>query len=174
MPNCASSRENPAGHQLLERTRAVADGVLCVRRHFAKGLLHALGDKDRVVPKPEGAAWRENEPAGNLALENQMGPVRAQKWRVHRQILPRHCPSPTCPIRVRPALSPSKNPFQVRPSGPNRFRVLRRAHPPQDRNHRRGLHGAGVSAAETAFSSAFSAKVAPVSSGSTRPSEPAP
>ena len=147
-----------------------------VRIDLAEGLLHAVGDEDRIIAEAVVAARREGQVAVHLAVETScISPVR-QRQRQAQTNLRREVGRAVVPsVRARRAPWPCGNPSSVPPSAPNRCRARR----PAQSTHRPESSASADEAARIRRGarfqdSALAAKVEPVSSGSGRCSSAAP
>ena len=160
--------------QLLERPGAVAHGVFRRRIDLAEGLLHAVGDEDRIIaeawsPRGGKVRWPCTSPSKSLRSRHAASPAtrRRRIWRTNRERLCRRNSSFDARHGDAEILGRSRPARRI----DARRAVQRRRR--TDRNRRPARHDRSPSAAARAFSSALAAKVAPVSSGSGRPSSPA-
>ncbi len=144
--------------------------ILQLGLHLAEGLIIAVRHEDRIIAEAAGAARRPDERAEDLAFEDAW---RRAVWRGERERAGEigasvgSRPSP----RARGARAPwrDRNPCSVRPSAPSGCPARRRAPRPRGLNRRRARSCLTLFAAASALIAAFSAKLAPVSSGSGRP-----
>ena len=159
-PRCAASFRG--------RSPAVADRVLLVRRELRHRAVvvraGVVGDEGRVVAEAAGAPRLIRQDALAAALEQRSPrrPRRPGRSRRRRRpggrpaSPPRRAASPGSPRRSRPR----------RRSGPSARRAGRRARRPRSRSRRRSPSRPVAACAARALPSAFSAKVSPVSGGS--------
>ena len=57
----------------------MTDGMFCIRFHFTKGYIIAVGDKNRIITKTIVAAWRPDKRAFDRAFDGFVMTIRPDK-----------------------------------------------------------------------------------------------